>query len=234
MTESKLSLNHEKTVVGYSKTTGILLYGGFGALGLILGYFLPKIAAWALTLPWIPFEGIIKIVNSFDGFWLSIILAVIGLIAGLVLASIAISELLIITITDREVHLKKNEIAQTIALKDIDTIFFDGKQLVILGKSGYELFRETSDESSTKVMSAFKRYGYPCSDEDPFKNEYRRWVLDTPDVSPSANALLKAREIALQKKEEKEIKDLRTELAKLGYIIRDEETRQYWREVPSK
>ncbi|WP_373284325.1 YqeB family protein [Virgibacillus oceani] len=229
-----MAYNHEETVLGYSRLTGFLLYGVFGGVGLVLGYFIPSIAAWALTLPWIPFEGPIKIINSLNGFWLPIILAVLGLIAGFVLAFIAIKELLIITITDHEVQLKKDGYKQIIPLKDIETLFFDGKQLVILGKSGYELFRDKYDDKTDPVAMAFEKHGYPWSKEgDPFKNEYRRWVPDTPDISQAANAVFKAREIALQKEEGKDIKDLRNELEKLGYVVLDEETRQYWRKVPN-
>ncbi|MCR8997127.1 DUF308 domain-containing protein [Brevibacillus halotolerans] len=232
MTASKISLNEQKTVVGYTKMIGIFLYGGFGIAGFVLGFFLPQIAAWALTLPWVPFRGILKLINSFQGFWPTIVLAVIGLLAGLVFAYIVVKESLILTITNQEVQLEKDEYKQTIALKDIDTVFLDGKQLVMLDKSGYELVREQSDESAIKISDAFQKHGYPWSSEgDPFKDEYRRWVLDTPDISPSANALMKAREMALEKKEKEDIRDLRNELAKLGYIVRDEKTRQYWRKV---
>lgn len=225
------SSNSEKTVVGGSKSDRIIIYGGFSGLGAILGYFIPAIAAWALTLPWIPFEGPIKIINSFNGFWLPIILAVVGLIAGVVIAFISINEMLIITITDQEVQLEKDGDQQIIKLKDINRLFFDKKQLVVLGKSGYELARAKSDESGTKVSNAFQSHGYPWASEDPFKDEYRRWVPDTPDISPAANALLKARENALHKEETEDIKDLRNELAKLGYVVREEETRQYWRKA---
>lgn len=227
-----ISPNNKKTVVGFSTTTGIIFYGGFGAAGLVLGYFLPKLAAWALKLPWVPFEGPLKLINSFSGIWLDTILALLGLIAGLVVASIAVKETLVVTITDEEVQLDKDGFKQTIGKKEIDTVFLDEKQLVILGKSGYELAREKIDESPKMVVDGFKRHGYSWSSEgDPFKCEYRRWVPDTPDISTTANALMRAREIALQKKDVTDIKDLRKELIKLGYIVREEETRQYWRKV---
>jgi len=227
--------NESKTVVGFSKATGILLYGGFGIAGLVLGYFLPKIAAFVIQLPWVPFEGPLKLINSINGGWLNIALAILGLIAGLVLAWIAIHEMLIATITDKEVKLEKEGHQKTIAIRDIDTIFLDGKQLVILDKSGAELAREKIDESLKDIRAGFEKHNYPWSSEgDPFKDAYRRWVPDTPDISPSANALMKAREKALQDKNTADIKDLRNELAKLEIVVRDEETRQYWRLQQSK
>lgn len=238
MVSSKLT-DQQQTIAGYSASTGILLYGGFGAAGLIVGYFLPRIAAWALKLPWLPFQGPLKLIDTFNGPWLSYILSLLGLIAGFVVAYIAIKESLIVSLTDQEVQLDQNGHKQTIAHRDIGMVFMDGRHLVILGKSGQELAREKSEESAAKAANdfsyAFVKHGYPWAAKgDPYKEEYRRWVPDTPDISAAANAVLKAREIALQKKVKEEIKDLRKELNKMGFIIRDEETRQYWRQVPGE
>lgn len=233
---TKLS-DQQQTVVGHSTSTGIILYGGFGVAGLILGYFLPRIAVWALKLPWVPFQGPLKLINQFSGSWLEFVLALLGLIAGLAVANRAIKESLVVTCTDQEVELDKNGHKQTIARADIDMVFLDGKQLVMIGMSGHELARENSDESTKRLTSdfaeVFRKHGYPwVSEGDPYKDDYRRWVLDTPDMSAAANAVMKAREIALQKKTTMDIQDLRKELVKMGYIIRDEGTRQYWRRVP--
>ncbi|WP_280617918.1 YqeB family protein [Heyndrickxia oleronia] len=221
-----------KTILGYSKALGILLYGGFSILGLVLGYFLPRIADWALKLPWLPFEGPIKLIHTLNGPWLPTILAILGFIAGIVIAYIAIKEILIITLTDQEILLEKDEQKTRLLNEQIESVFLDGKELVILGKSGYELVREKHDDSPKKICEAFINHGYSwLAEGDPFKEEYRRWVPDSPELSLSANALMKAREMALKKNEVKDVKELRKELEKLGYIVRDEETCQYWRKV---
>lgn len=222
----------QQTIIGYTRTTGIVLFGVLGGLGFFIGYFLPQIATWALTLPWVPFQGPLKLIHFFQGDWIHIVLAIIGLIAGIVLAFIAKREILILKITDQEVKLEIKEQVQTLLKNEIAAIFPDGKQLVFLGKSGYELARENNDESLKKVEEAFRFHDYPWSGMgDPFKEEYHRWIPDTSDLSPTVNAILRAREKALQEKKEEDIKDFRLELAKLGYIIRDEKTRQFWRPV---
>ncbi|WP_404450688.1 DUF308 domain-containing protein [Virgibacillus necropolis] len=231
MTAQKSSYQ-EKTIVGITTKIGIGLYILFGALGLILGYFLPRIAAWALTLPWVPFQGPIELINSFSGPLLDVIMSLIGLIAGFAIAYISIRESLIVTVTDQETQLDKDGNKQTIVLKSIDTVFSEDKQLVFLDTSGREIAREKTDENAEHYSNAFKKHGYPWSAEgDPYKDQYRRWVLDTPDLSPAVNALMKAREKALKKKEKDEIKDLRSELAKLDIVVRDEGERQYWRQI---
>src|SRR5699024_5538310 len=124
------------------------------------------------------------------------------LIAGLVIASISIKETLIATITDKEIQLDKDGHRQTIAGKEVEAIFLDRKQLVILGQTGEELAREKIDEYPKNFQYGFERHGYSwLPDGDPFKDVYRRWVPNTPDISPSANAVMKAREKALQEKD---------------------------------
>ncbi|WP_425388254.1 CysS/YqeB C-terminal domain-containing protein [Amycolatopsis taiwanensis] len=48
--------------------------------------------------------------------------------------------------------------------------------------------------------------------------------------TPAANALLNARARALRKSESgDDAKDLRTELARLGVVVKDQDKKQYWR-----
>jgi len=61
------------------------------------------------------------------------------------------------------------------------------------------------------------------------KGQYHRWAQDTPDLPPTVNALLKAREKTLKNKNGREARELRSEVAKHGVVVRDKETRQYWR-----
>ncbi|MFS8514428.1 MAG: DUF308 domain-containing protein, partial [Planifilum fulgidum] len=94
------------------------------------------------------------------------------------------------------------------------------------------LVRMPGVEHPEDLAEAFQNHGYPWSaDGDPFKDRYRRWVPDLPELPPSAHALLKVRERALKEKNKKDIAELREELAKIGYIVRDEGVNQYWRPV---
>ncbi len=222
-----------QTAVGHSPATEALLYGGFGALGLALGYFLPHLADWLARLPWAPFQGPARLIAEFDGPWLRVVLTALGGIAGLVIARAAVREMLTAVVTDAEVRFEKDGKRYVIGKSDIGSVFTDGKYVVVLGKSGCELLREKIDEPANRWADAFRKHGYPWSEDgDPYQEHYRRWVPDTPDLPAVVNALLKARERALQKKDRADIEDLRKELVKLGYVVREEETRQYWRKVP--
>lgn len=220
----------EPTAVGFSTAVRVLLFVGCSVLGLALGYFIPLIAKWALTLPWVPYEGQLKLITSVPGLWATVIASLLGLAVGLWFAQEVIKDTLHVVVSGETIRLEKDGAVQELTRQTIITVFLDGKQLVILGNAGEELARETCDWASGRIAGALTEHGYPwSSDGDPYKDQFRRWVLDTPELPPAVNALLKAREIALQKKEKDEAKELRREVSKLGFVVKDEETRQYWR-----
>ncbi|GLI04079.1 hypothetical protein YDYSG_01090 [Paenibacillus tyrfis] len=218
------------TAVGFSSAVRILLFVGCSALGIALGYFIPLIAKWALTLPWVPFQGPLKLITAFSGVWVTIVTSVLGLLAGLWFAEEVIKDTLHVVVSGETIRLEKDGTVQKFMRETIGSVFLDGKQLVILGNNGEEHARETYDWASERIAGALTEHGYPWSPGgDPYQDQFRRWVLDTPDLPPAVNALLKAREVALQKKERGEAKELRREVSKLGFVVKDEETRQYWR-----
>ncbi|KEQ24057.1 YqeB family protein [Paenibacillus tyrfis] len=218
------------TVIGFSAVIRVLIFAGCIILGIALGYFIPLIATWALTLPWVPFEGPLKLIASFSGVWVTVVTSLLGLLAGLWFAEEVIKDTLRVVVSDETIRLEKDGVVQDLSLADISLVFLDGKQLVILGNAGEELARETYEWASKHIAGALTEHGYPWSSGgDPYKNQFRRWVLDTPDLPHTVNTLLQAREIALKKKEKGEANELRREVSKLGFVVKDEETRQYWR-----
>jgi len=111
----------------------------------------------------------------------------------------------------------------------VRAVFVDGRQLVILGTSSEEMVRESCDLPSDRLADAFRRGGYPWAEADPFAAEFRRWVPDVPGLPPGADALLRARDRALQKGDDDDVTDLCRELARLGVVVREDNKRQYWR-----
>ncbi|MGG3839966.1 hypothetical protein ABEV00_23480 [Paenibacillus thiaminolyticus] len=58
-----MSGNH--TLLNFSKTDKVILWLGFPFTGLVFGWFLPSIAKWGTCLPWVPFEGPLKLIASY-------------------------------------------------------------------------------------------------------------------------------------------------------------------------
>lgn len=219
----------EYTDIGFFRLDRILIWGVPPLLGGVIGWFIPAIAKWGTGLTWVPFQGPLELIASFNEPWFVIITAILGLIAGIVLSYISFHESLLVRLSDREITLRINKTEQAFAREDVAVAFLDGKQLVLLGLQGQELSREKSESKSTLVAEACKKHGYSWLDGDPFANEYVRWVADSPELTPSMNALLLVREKALEKGEKKDVADLRRELAKLGITVRNEGKKQYWR-----
>lgn len=232
-----------ETMIGMSKTEKIIMYVVFSAGGMIAGYFFTRIINWLMELEWftkwvadpIKFEFIMKLIEKIQGFtgdWSNIILSVFGFLCGLFLVHWMIEKSILMTITDTAVNVKKGSLNIEIPRKDIQHVFLDNGEIVILDFSGHELFREPHDSSKGKVERAFKNHHYPWKNEgDPYKDHYFLWSEDSPDLSIPESALLKARETAIEHDDEKEMKDLKRELAKLNIVVRDEDGFQYWRKV---
>ncbi|MDX6155228.1 DUF308 domain-containing protein [Bacillus subtilis] len=224
--------NQSHTLIGVTKTAVFFLYAALAIIGFAIGYFIPQIAKWALSLPWIPLEGPLRLITSFQGSTASFITALLGMCAGIWFAHSVIAMLLSVKITDHTVEFIKGKKVQTIHSDDIALVFIDHKRLVLLGTAGYELVREEIDEKPVNVEKAFRQHHYEwATDGDPFKDQFRRWIPDAPDLSQGAHALLKARHKALQDEEKDDIEEFRLELAQLGIVVRDEGTRQYWRKA---
>lgn len=97
------------TLIGVTKTAASLLYTALAIIGLTIGYFIPQFAKWALSLPWIPFEGPLRLVTSFQGSPAAFITALLGMCAGIWFAHSVIAMLLSVKITDDTVELIKGK-----------------------------------------------------------------------------------------------------------------------------
>lgn len=230
-------MNAERqTVIGHSKLDKLVLYGGLPVVGLVLGYFLPRIADWAMTIDWLP-KGPLRFVSEWDAWWVTLILMLAGLIAGVLLAAVALEDTLKVTVTDADVQLLKNTKTQTVRRNDVALAFLDGKELVLQDARGGELAREKHDELSSgaaKFGPAFRLHGYAWSDDgDPQAAAFHRWIEDHPDIPPAVNAVLKARAKAMKAgdKGKSDVREFRLEINKLGYAVRDDDGKQFVRAV---
>ncbi|MGN9913217.1 YqeB family protein [Phytohabitans sp. LJ34] len=222
---------HETVVSEPAWAVG-LMWVGLPLAGAGAGWLLQALAGWLAELPWVPFDGIVEWIASVaDNEPLATIVSLAaGAVVGLVLAVIGAMETLVVRITDSEVTLRRGDTKQKINRARVRTVFIDRKQLVLLGVEADELAREGFDLGADRLRDGFIAHGYPWSAAgDPYRDEFRRWVPDDPELPGSAGALLKARSKALEDGNKTDIAELRAELAKLGVVVREEAKRQYWR-----
>jgi len=225
------------TTIGHSASDKVVLFGGLPLAGAALGFFLPLIADWAAGQKWVPFQGPLELIAQWDSWWVVVICTAVGLLAGILLAGMALEDTLKVTITTSGIEFLKNQKTVRVPRDQVAVVFLDGREIVVQDPSSRELARERHDQlksDAKQIPGAFRAHGYPWSEAgDPHGARFRRWVEDEPDLPPTVNAVLRARAKAFDQgdKGKADLRELRGEIGKLGYVVRDEGKRQYWRPV---
>jgi hypothetical protein len=215
----------QTTTVPTPKWARALGWLGLPAVGAVLLYLLLRAAAW------MPLPGPFELIRELPETIASIVAAAAGAVIGLVLAGLADQESLTVRLTATDVVLTRPGYRRTLARADVAVAFVERDRLVLLGRTGRELAREPSHLSRAKLSAAFRAHSTAWSEQDPYLETYRRWVPDLPDVPAAAGAVFAARQTALRENDESDVKELREELSRLGFVVRDDHKRQYWRRV---
>ncbi|WP_235995181.1 YqeB family protein [Nonomuraea montanisoli] len=209
----------------------VVVWVGAPLLGAGAGWLLRYVVGWATTLPWTPFEGPLRLIESIPPTAFTIGAVVVGVVAGLVLAAIADEYTVKIVIDDQRVSIAHRSSRQELPRSAVALAFLDAKHLVLLGHDTEELVRQGGDLPRPRPLAeAFQAHGYPWRAEgDPHREEFRRWADGHPDLADAAHAYLRARARALEKGDDRDAEQLRQELARLGVAVREEDKRQFWR-----
>ncbi|WP_426506210.1 YqeB family protein [Dactylosporangium sp. McL0621] len=216
--------------LGLTRGDRALLLVGLPVAGGLAGWGLPSAARWLLSLPWVPFAGPLRLVRHLDAGWGLLAVVAAGVLLGAGLAFVAVHEALRVTVGDGGLTLVRGETRRTVERRDVDAVFVDGRLLVVLDRQSRQVVRDRFDNAgSPRVERAFREHGYPWVAQDPYAQLYRRWVPDLPDLPAAVNAVLAARGKALENKSGTDADELRDEVQKLGYTVRDIGTVQHWR-----
>ncbi|WP_344870487.1 YqeB family protein [Allokutzneria multivorans] len=213
-------------VVAHKQWERNLLWFGAPALGAVFGWLVKPLAEWVLTLRWVPMQGPFKLAEQAPS-W---VLVCGGAVLGLGFAFLGALDMTEVSVSRERVVFRRGDNTTEVDGTEVDAVFLDGKRLVLLGPDGAELAAEKTDLPAAELREAFGASGYRWLDEgDPHAAEYRLWVEDTPDLPTGADALLKARKRAISGGESEDVRLLRSELGRLGVVVRDDGKRQYWR-----
>lgn len=216
-------------VPGYTKGDRIFIIVVFPLVGLLLGVGLQPLAEWASGVDTLPFGRISDVVATLDPWWAKAALAGVGLLAGAAFSAYALLETVTVTVTPGRLTLKRGDKVSSFEHGSVDTVFVDGKQVVVLDRHTAELAREPFEGDAQLLADSLRTFGYPWSDEDPHATAYRRWIDGAPELTDAEHFVLRTRANALSDDDKDEAADLRTELARIGLVVRDEGNRQYWR-----
>lgn len=204
-------------------------------LGAALGALLKPFAGWALSLPWVPLGGPLRLIDAVPPTPALIGGVVLGIVAGLLLAAVGDAEHLYVVVTRDELTLRRGEFEAMVPRTAVGAVFLDGTRMVVLGHRGQELCSRAGDLSAQRLATTLRSHGYPWRpDGDPQRAAYRLWVPELPDLPAGADALFATRQRALDRDDRAEAELLRAELSKLDVVVRDEQVaqvgqRQFWR-----
>jgi hypothetical protein len=216
--------------LGLTRGDRVLVVGGFPIVGGLAGWLLPLAARWLLSLPWVPFGGPLRLVRNLDGGWGLVGIVGAGVLLGLVLGLVAVHEALRVIVEQNELVVVRGDSRRTVARRDVDAVFVDGKVLVVLDRESRQVVRDRLDNAgNARVERAFRVHGYPWVDGDPFAELFRRWIPGLPDLPAAVNAVLVARGKALEARAAADADELRDEVQKLGYTVRDVGKVQHFR-----
>ena len=219
------------TVVGPQRGELAVVWVGFPLVGAGAGLLLKSIAGWVTGLAWVPFQGPFELIDSVPEPQATIGGMAVGALAGLVVAFLAHRDYVTVTVDPRQVTVAHAGSTVSAPRAGVSAAFVDGKEIVLLGLEAEELARVGGDlPSAERLGAAFAEHGYPWRpDGDPYRTAFRRWIDGDPDLPGRANALFTARAQALEKGDREDATELRAELAALGYVVREERKRQFWR-----
>nr|BFE66289.1 hypothetical protein GCM10020063_108150 [Dactylosporangium thailandense] len=216
--------------LGLTRGDRVVVLAGLPVAGGLLGWGLPIAARWLLSLPWVPFGGPLRLVRHLGSGWGLAALAGAGVLLGFGLGLVAVHEALRVTVADGEIVLVSGEARRAVSRRDVEAVFVDGKLLVVLDRQSRQVVRDRLENAgSPRVERAFREHGYPWVGQDPYAELYRRWVPDLPELPGAVNAVLAARAKALENKSAADADELRDEVQKLGFTVRDVGVVQHWR-----
>jgi hypothetical protein len=208
----------------------IVIFLGVPVVGLLIGLALPFVARWALGLSvGLPMRPVFRVVGAVDRPWEIAANLALWLVLGLLVVRSAVIESARLTITDAELRLDRGDWSRTVPRTDIEAAFAAGKRLVVLDRESRQLVNEPVRAQMAAVSDALRVRGYPWHADDPFDGLYRRWWTDTPELPEAVNRVLAARELALKRKAADEVRELGEAVQRLGFAVREEGPKQYWR-----
>lgn len=220
------------TEVGPSRAFHLVVWIAFPLVGAVAGALVALLLDWALGLSWVPFQGPLELVDELTGGWTLPVLAVVGLALGLVIAVLTQRDVARLEVGADQVTLSQEGREQCVTAGEIAAVFAEDGLLVVQDAVGHRrAWVRLEDLSVREVEEAFVEHGHPWVDADPFADDFSRWVPDAPALPTGANAVLVARQKALESNHGRDAEDFRLELEKLGVVVRDEGDRQYWRQV---
>lgn len=151
------------TVVGgFDRGGRLFVVGGFAVAGIVAGFVLPLLARWAAGLPWVPFQGPLELISSFDATWLVWGRPLIGALLGLAFGLYVVAGTPVLEIRDDALEVRRNgQVQRVIPRETVGGVHLRGSKTVVEAKEGRVLFEDDVEGGKDAIRQAFVDHGYP-------------------------------------------------------------------------
>lgn len=222
-------MTSEPTVVKPPIASLAFIWVAFPLAGAVAGILISQLPRWIERIPALPPSDNLDFLVHYSGTAATVILAILGAIAGALVVLASYDDLVTVRITPDEVAVERANKTEVVTGQHVTGVFVDHKDLVLLGPGTRELLRIAADLPGDRLRDAFRTHGYPWSETDPCAADFRRWINGTAQLSEATSAIFRAREAALERKDFDDAAELRAELAQRGIVVVDRSGKQHWR-----
>ena len=156
------SVPPQQTVGGFDRPDRLWVLALFAIGGTVLGVLLPLLVRWAADLPWVPFQGPLELLGSFDQPWLVWGRPMLGLVAGIGFAIWVILDSPVLEIDREEIQVRRRgQVERVIERTKVDSVYRRGSKIVIETESGRKLFEGEIEGDKSQVRNVFVNNNYP-------------------------------------------------------------------------
>jgi len=157
--------------------------------------------------------------------------AVVGLVAGAVLAAKIVGETGVVEIAEQGVTVVRGGSRAFAARERIAGLHTDGSDLVLRGHRGPEFLRRECDVGARRLVAACRDAGYAwLGSREPGEHRFRAWGDGAADLPAAVHDLPRERERALRDGRAGAAAELRDHVQQLRFVVRDRGSpEQQWR-----
>lgn len=162
MSDSADDVPPARTVGGFDRSGRAWVFALFGLAGAGIGALLPLLAGWAAELPWMPFQGPLRLIGSFDQQWLVWGRPLLGLLAGTAFAAWVILDTPVLEVHPSRIAVRRRgETQRVIDREKVAAVYPKGSKLVIETEAGRVLFEGDVEGEREQIREALVEQGYP-------------------------------------------------------------------------
>ncbi|MDH6194081.1 hypothetical protein M2272_000702 [Mycobacterium frederiksbergense] len=217
--------------VGLPRALQAAVIAGVAVAGAILGLVARGLVGWLeRTVDGSP--GPLRIAAQLPVGVAVGVLAVAGLVGGVLLVGMWQNEVAELTVAKDHVEVAVDGHRRWIAAGDVGEAFLGrGGELTVLDPQGRLLAVAGTDGiPARRIAAAFRLAGYRWSGEaDPYEDDYARFVDGRDTASRQVLDLLRERAVARAEKRGPTARDLRLRLGEAGVVVRDRGDEQEFR-----